>query len=176
MNPVIFLFGGWEPILRILFVGTFGYLALGLLVRLMGKRTLAQMDAFDFVITITLGASFGRILTAENVSLAEAVTTFALLVVLQYVVSWTKLRSPALARVFTARPALLFFRGEFLREAMRREQVTDRDLRSALRQHGIGSFAPVEAIVLEPAGSFTVITKDQAGDGAALQDMAANGG
>ncbi|MBA2244756.1 MAG: DUF421 domain-containing protein [Gemmatimonadetes bacterium] len=171
MEPVTFFFGGWEPILRILVVGTLGYLTLLLLLRLAGKRTLAQMNAFDFVVTVAIGASFGRILTARSVALAEAVAAFTLLVLLQYAFSWLRLRSPTLARVLTAPPALLFFRGEFLRDAMHREQVTELDLRSALREHGIGSFEQVEAIVFEPDGTFAVIPADQAGDGSALREM-----
>ncbi|CAN5815308.1 hypothetical protein BH23GEM7_BH23GEM7_39940 [soil metagenome] len=80
MEPVTFFFGGWEPMLRIVVVGTLGYIALLLLLRLAGKRTLAQMNAFDFVVTVAIGASFGRILTARSVALAEAVAAFTLLV------------------------------------------------------------------------------------------------
>ncbi|HEV2130733.1 MAG TPA: YetF domain-containing protein [Longimicrobiaceae bacterium] len=171
MGPVVFFFGGWEPILRIAVVGTLGYVTLGLLLRLMGKRTLAQMNAFDFIVTVALGAAFGRTLTARSVAFAEAVAAFTLLVILQYAFSWFRLRSPTLARVLTAPPALLFFRGEFLRETMRREQVTELDLRSAIREHGVGSFEQVEAIVFEPDGTFAVIPADQAGDGSALPEM-----
>lgn len=64
MNDVSFLFGGWAPVLRVLVVGTLGYLALVAMLRWSTKRTLVQMSAFDFIITVALGASFGRILTA----------------------------------------------------------------------------------------------------------------
>ncbi len=84
MSDATFFFGGRAPVLRILVVGTFAYGSLITLQRISGKRTLSQMNAFDFLITVALGASFGRILTARNVALAEAVTAFALLMALQF--------------------------------------------------------------------------------------------
>lgn len=72
---VHFFFNGWQPIVRIVVVGTLGYVTLILLLRVSGKRTLAQLNSFDFIITVALGASFGRILTARTVALAEAGTT-----------------------------------------------------------------------------------------------------
>ena len=168
VNDVMFLFGGWEPIARILVVGTLGYVALVLLLRVGEKRTLAQLSAFDFIITVAVGASFGRILTASGVALAEAVTAFALLVTLQFAVSWLQTRSPAFSRLMTAPPTMLFFRGRFLRDAMRLARVTEEELRAVARQHGLGSLERVEAIVLEPNGSFAVIEEGTAGDGSAL--------
>lgn len=171
MSDATFFFGGWEPIVRILVVGTGAYAALVLLLRVTKKRTLAQLNAFDFIITVAIGASFGRILTARDVALAEAVTTFALLVVLQLAVTRLQMLSPAFAKAVTAPPSMLFFRGRFLRDVMRRERVTEGELRSVVRTQGIGSWESVEAIVLEANGRFAVIQKDTAGDGSALADL-----
>jgi uncharacterized membrane protein YcaP (DUF421 family) len=52
--------------------------------------------------------------------------------------------------------------------AMRRERVTEADLRAALREQGHGSFAGVAALVLEPDGQIAVITRELVGDGNAL--------
>lgn len=168
MDNVTFFFGGWEPLLRIVMVGTAAYAALVLILRASGTRTLAQMNAFDFIVTVAIGASFGRILTARGVALSEAVTAFALLVALQYLVTWLKTRSPAFGRAITSPPAMLFYRGEFQREAMRRVRVTETELRTAVRQQGVGSFGEVEAVILESNGSFAVIKSGSAGDGSAL--------
>ena len=62
------------------------------------------MNAFDFFVTVALGASFGRILTARGVALVEAVAAFARLVSLQYAVTWLQVRSPRFARLIIAPP------------------------------------------------------------------------
>ena len=137
MSDVTFFFVGWPAIARILVVGPLAYVALILLLRISGKRTLAQMNAFDFLITVALGASFGRILTARSVALGEALTAFTLLVILQYGVTWLQVRSQRFAHAITAPPTLLYFRGRILHDALRRERLTEAELMSAVRQQGV---------------------------------------
>ena len=171
MDSVTFLFGGWEPIARVIVVGALAYASLVLLLRATGKRTLARMNAFDFIVTVAIGASFGRVLTARNVALAEAVTAFALLIFFQYAITWKRVRSSRFAQAVTAPPALLYFRGRFLQDVMLRERVTESELRIAIREHGVGSFEEVEAVVLESDGRFAVVKSGRAGDGAALEGL-----
>ena len=171
MDNVIFFFGGWEPVARILVVGALAYVSLIMLLRVSGKRTLVQMNAFDFLITVALGASFGRILTARSVALLEAITAFALLVFLQYAVVWLQTRSARFAHAVTSPPTLLYFRGRVLHDALRRERVTEAELRTAIREHGAGSFEEVEAVVLESDGRFAVVKSGNAGDRSALENL-----
>ena len=166
---VRFFFSGWEPIGRILVVAPLSYLALVVLLRVSGKRTLARLNQFDFVITVAIGATFGRIMTARGVPLAEAVAAFATLILLQFAVTSVQLRSPRFARALTAPPTLLYFRGELLHSAMRAQRVTESELLGVARQHGLGSLGEAEAIVMQPDGRFAVIKPGDAGDGSALE-------
>jgi uncharacterized membrane protein YcaP (DUF421 family) len=171
MNPTVFFLDGWEPVGRILVIGTLGYAALVILLRATGKRTLARMNPFDFVITVTLGATFGRVMTASEVGLVELVAAFLVLIGLQYAASLVRLRSPALAAAIDSPPSLLFYRGRFLKDAMRRERVGRSDLETAARVQGLGSFAEVEAIVLESDGRLAVIRSGSVGDGSTLESL-----
>lgn len=171
MSEVVFFFGGWEPIARILVVGTLAYAAMVVLLRSSNKRTLSQMNAFDFIITVALGACFGRILTAKSVALAEAITAFALLVFLQFVVSHLQVRSPRFSRLLTDSPTLLLYRGRVLGDALKRQRITEGELKTALRQKGVGSFDDAEAVVLEPNGNFAVVKRSNAGDGSTLEPL-----
>jgi uncharacterized membrane protein YcaP (DUF421 family) len=168
---ITFFYRGWEPLLRIVVIGTVGYAGLLLLLRASGKRTLSQLSAFDFLITLALGATFGRVMTAQDVPVAELILAFAVLIGLQYVVSWGRVRHERLAGLVSRPPRLLYYRGEFQRQAMRNELVTEAELRSALREHGSASFSDVEAVVLEPNGRVTVIPRGEVGDGSALQPL-----
>ena len=168
MTDVSFFFGGWDAIARVLLVGTLGYAALVLLLRVSGKRTLAQMNAFDFVITVALGAAFGRVITAQEVALAEAVTAFALLIALQVVVGWMQLRSPRFARIVSAPPVLLYYRDNFRQDAMRRSRITRDQVRRAVREEGFGSLEAVEAVILEADGRFSVLRSERMGDRSAM--------
>lgn len=159
-------FDGWEPLVRIAAVGTLMYVALILLLRVSGSRTIASMHAFDFIVTVALGSVFGRALTATSISLAEALAAFLLLIALQYVVARLQVGSSWFARAVTNPPTLLFFRGQFEREGMRRARVTEHELRAVVRKKGHGSLDDVEALVLEASGDVAVITS--IGDGSAL--------
>ncbi len=157
MSDTILFFGGWAPIGRILVVGTAMYLALVVLLRVSGSRTLASMNAFDFIVTVAMGSAFGGALNAKGVALAEAVCAFVLLVGLQYGVAWLQMRSPFISGVVTNPPTLLYFRGAFLPAAMQRERVTEAAVRAAVRKGNLGSMAEIEAIVLESSGDISVI-------------------
>lgn len=172
MNPAAgFFWNGWEPIVRIIMVGSLAYASIVLILRVSGKRTLASMNAFDFIITVALGATFGRILTARQVAAAEAATAFLLLAGLQYVVSWLEVRWPAFAGLVTAQPSLLFYRGRFLEAAMRKERIRREDMLGAIRKNRLSGLSQVEAIVLESDGTLSVVKKQEPADETALESL-----
>jgi hypothetical protein len=88
---------------RIVLIGTLGYTGMLLLMRTAGKRTLSQMSAFDFVITLALGASFGRVMTSQDVPIIEVLAAFATLVGLQYLLSYLRVNYSGL-RGLASRP------------------------------------------------------------------------
>ncbi len=163
MTDVVFFYGGIEPLIRIVVIGSLAYFSLIVLLRISGKRTLAQLNAFDFVITIAIGSTFGRLITAKGVSLAESVTAFFTLIFLQYLVSWLTVRSSAFDNLVTASPSLLYFRGQFLRKTMQQQRITQSQLLAVVRGNKIGSLDAVEAIVMESAGTIAVIKKEPSG-------------
>ena len=168
MTDPQFLWSGWEPILRVLLVGTLGFVWIVLLLRGAGPRTMAKMTPFDFVITVTLGSAFGRALTAKDVSLAELVVTFALLVGLQWVFAAARVRWSGFGRVVDVGPTLLYHRGRPVEQALRRHRFTESDLHSAVRENGLGSLDQAEAVVLQSDGTFAVISHDKMGDGTSV--------
>lgn len=159
MDNVVFFYGGIEPLIRIVVTGSLAYFSLIVLLRISGQRTLVQLNAFDFVITIAIGSTLGRLITAKGVSLAESVTAFFTLIFLQYLVSWLTIRSSTFDNLVTASPSLLYFRGQFLRKAMKKQRVTQEQLLAVVRNNRIGSLEHVEAIVMESAGTIAVIKK-----------------
>ena len=172
MDQIGFFFSGWEPLFRIVTVGTLAYIALVALLRVGHKRCLAQLNTFDFVIVVALGASFGRILTARQVSLAEAVTAFALLLFLQYVISRLQMRSKWFSHAVTAPPSLLYYQGRFLKDEMKRERMTKNELYTVALRNGVGSLDEVDAIVLEANGKFGVVKKQKANTAVLVEEIA----
>ena len=150
-------YNGWSGVLRVLAVGVPAYAALLLLIRLGGKRTLSKFNAFDIIITVAFGSSLSAALLNRNLALAEIITAFALLVLLQFLITWTSVRWDGIDRIVRAEPALLYHRGDFADEAMVRERVTKAEIESAVRSQGYPDVADVTSVVLETDGSLSVI-------------------
>jgi uncharacterized membrane protein YcaP (DUF421 family) len=156
-------FDSWYDLLRILIVGTCGYVGLVLLLRVTGKRTLAKMNAFDFVVTIALGSTLATLLLSSEVSLAEGVFAFVLLCALQYGVAFAALRSKRFERLIKSEPSLLLHRGHTLPGVLKKERVTEEEVLAAVRERGFADLQSVGAVVLETDGSFSVL-----GEGASM--------
>lgn len=152
-------FDSWDSMLHTLVVGLLAYGAMVFLLRVSGKRTLSKWNAFDFIVTIALGSSLATALLSKDTSLAQGVAAFALLIFLQLFITWLSVRSRLVQRIIKAQPTLLLYRGKFREEALRRERVTESEVRAALRTQGISNLEEVDAVVLETDGSFSVIRK-----------------
>lgn len=161
-------FDGWGEVARVLVMGVCAYLALILLLRLTGKRTLSKMNAFDLVVTVAIGSTLATILLSREVSLAEGVTALGLLVFLQYAIAWLSVRSSLVDRLVKAQPRLLFYRGEFLHQALLAERVNEDEVLAAVREQGCPSLDHVEAVILETSGIFSVLRRGADADPSAL--------
>ena len=156
-------FDGWGGLARVALVGVLAYAGLVLLLRISGKRTLSKMNAFDLVVTVALGSTLATILLSSSVALAEGLLAFALLIFLQFAVTWVSVRSRVVRRLVKNEPRLLAYEGEFLHDAMRAERVTEEEVEAAVRQQGIGDLGDVGAAVLETDGSVTVVQRGDLG-------------
>jgi len=153
------LYDDWQSLIRVVVVGAAAYAALIVLLRTSGKRTLAKLNAFDFIVTVALGSTLATVLLSSTVALAEGIMALAVLVGLQYVVAWSSIRSRAVERLVKSEPTLVY-RDGFLHGAMRRQRVTADELRQAARGRGHADLAEVAAIVLETDGSLSVLADE----------------
>ena len=150
-------FNGWFTLLRTAVVGTLAYAALVVFLRVSWKRTLAKMNAFDLVVTVSLGSTLATITLSADVALAQGLLALALLIALQFVMTWSSVRWGWVRRMITGEPSLLLFRGQFLQSALRRTRLTEEEIRAAVRAQGLPAIEQVEAVVLETDGSLSVI-------------------
>jgi uncharacterized membrane protein YcaP (DUF421 family) len=152
-----FLFSDAAALGRTALLGVAAYAALIAILRVSGKRTLSKMNAFDLVVTVALGSSLATILLNKSVTLAEGVLALALLVALQFAITWTSVRIGWVRRIVTGEPTLLARDGRCLPQALRRARVTEDEVLAAVRDAGLASLADAKAVVLETDGSFSVI-------------------
>ena len=149
-------FQDWQGIARTLVVGVLAYASLVAFLRISGKRTLAKLNAFDLVVTVALGSTLSAILVQETVALAEGAAALALLILMQFLVTFFSVRSHGFARAIRAEPTLLVRNGEYCRQAMKRERITEEETLSAVRAGGGRAIADAETMILESDGSISV--------------------
>nr|WP_284048163.1 YetF domain-containing protein [Marinobacter sp. ATCH36] len=143
--------------LRTLIVGVLAYIALVVFLRVSGKRTLSKMNAFDLVVTVALGSTLATVLLSKDVALAEGLLAFALLISLQFAVTWSSVRARWVRKLATGEPLMLLYSGKFLPAALMQARVNEDEVRAAVRSAGIDSLENVHAVILETDGSFSVV-------------------
>jgi uncharacterized membrane protein YcaP (DUF421 family) len=135
------------------------YLLLWLLLRIMGKRELSELTAFELVLLVIIGDVVQQGVTQEDFSITGAFLstgTIAFLIVMTSMIGWRwKKTRPVLEGV----PVVLMRDGETIDEALRLEHVTLEELKEAARQEGIGDLAHVEWCVLERDGRFSFLRR-----------------
>lgn len=154
-------FNTWSDIVRVLVLGIAGYIVLIFFLRVSGKRTLSKLNAFDFVITVALGSTFGSFILSKDVSLSEGLTGLAVLIWLQHMISWLTVRSDFIKGVIRGEPTLVYYNGEYLKDAMKRSRVVESEIEQSVRNEGHANLEDVGAVILETDGSFSIIGRSE---------------
>ena len=162
------VFSSWDAILRLFVVGVPSYFALVLMLRLTGKRTLSQFNAFDFIVTIALGSTLASTLISKQVALVDGILALALLIALQVLVSWTSVRWEGFQAFMKSEPTLLAYDGRPLQAVLRRQRITHEEVLATVRENGLPDLAAAHAVILETNGRMSVIAEEPAGEVGAL--------
>lgn len=160
-DPLVF--DSWAGLARVTIVGIAAYAILIVMLRVSGKRTLSKLNAFDLVVTVALGSTLATILLNDTVPLLEGVLALALLVYLQFAITWLSIRSRRFQSLIKSEPALLVHHGQYLDAALRKQRVTREEIAAALRKSGQSDIRDAWSVVLETDGSMTVVPRREAG-------------
>lgn len=153
------LYQDWAALARTLVVAPLAYVVLLVVVRASGKRALAKLNAFDLVVTVSLGSVLASVAVSSDVSLATGAVTFVLLIGLQYLIALLSVRLRPFQRLVRAEPTLLVRDGQWLKDAMARQRVGRSEVLQVLRGSGLASLEEAAAVVLETDGTLSVITR-----------------
>src|SRR5690625_3315906 len=145
---------------RLIFFTVCTYIALIIRLRSAGKRTLAKMNAFDFLITIGVGSVFAICMMGKTGSLVECIVALALLNGLQFAITWSTVNITALNGVVRSSPTILLYDGEMIERNMKKERVTESEVLASLRKEGVHSISNVRAVVLESNGETSILMSD----------------
>jgi uncharacterized membrane protein YcaP (DUF421 family) len=145
-----------EKILRPVVV----YLVLVVLLRIFGKRELAQLNPFDLVVLLSLSnAVQNAIIGDDNSVTGGLIGAFALLAI-NYLVVRFVFKHRRLDQILEGTPTVLMEHGKIRRDALAKELLTESELLTVAHRQGFARLHDIERCVLEPGGSFFIKAKE----------------
>lgn len=148
-----------QTVLRV--IAAYGLLLLAF--RVLGKRELRKMSAFELVTLLFIPQLFSRSLTRQDYSFTNAVIGSSTLLALVWLTSAVSYRFTRVATLLEGEPAVLIAHGTLRPEAMDRERVTAKELFSEMHRVGLTELRQVQWAILETSGTITIVP--QPGEG-----------
>lgn len=138
------------------------YLFLLLVFRISGKRSLAQMNAFDLVLVLIIGESASQGLTADDFSITTSFVLVTTLILMEKGFALLKQNSKPAEHWLDDLPTVLVENGKPLKDKMKRQEVDEMDVLEAARStQGLERMDQVKYAVLERGGTISVIPMKQ---------------
>jgi uncharacterized membrane protein YcaP (DUF421 family) len=144
------------PILEKLLRPVIVYLVLVLLLRLFGKRELAQLNPFDLVVLLSLSNTVQNAIIGDDNSVTGGLIGAFSLLAINWLVVRVLFRSRKLTKVIEGRATVLVMNGQIDQRALRRESLTREELLDVIHRQGFEDFDQVRRCELEPNGTFYV--------------------
>jgi uncharacterized membrane protein YcaP (DUF421 family) len=144
------------PILEKLARPVIVYLVLVLLLRLFGKRELAQLNPFDLVVLLSLSNTVQNAITGDDNSVTGGVISAFSLLAINWLVVRVLFRSRRLTRAFEGQPSVLIRNGQVNQRALKRESLSREELIEVIHKQGFEGPHQVRSCELEPDGTFYV--------------------
>ena len=156
-----------EKIIRPILV--YFFLIIGL--RLAGKRELAQLNAFDLVVLLTISNTVQNAIIGNDNSVTGGIIGATTLLAVNYVVVRFLYFHEPLDRLIEGEPDVLIDKGELRRDALERELITRAELEEAAHKQGFASLDLIDRAILEPGGSICFLAKTPAPEEARYQEI-----
>ena len=148
-----------ESIIRALAI----YLFLLIIMRISGRRTLAQMTNFDMILVLIISEATQQALLGEDFSMTNAFLVIIALVCADILLSLLKMKFPALNKVVDGVPTILLKDGKPMEDRMKKARVDKEEILVAARTtQGIGTMDEIQYAVLEVDGNISIIPKKSA--------------
>jgi uncharacterized membrane protein YcaP (DUF421 family) len=149
-----------ESVIRALIV----YFFLLLVFRIAGRRTLAEMTTFDFILVLIISETTQEAMIDDDKSLTNAALLILTLVGANITLSVLKYRSGLLDKWIDGRAFLIVENGKCLKDRMARARVDEGDImESARRNHGLKALDEIKYAVLERDGQISIIPREATG-------------
>lgn len=135
------------------------YIIILIVMRLMGKREIGQLQPFELVVAILIADLASIPMADTGIPIQNGIIPILGLLVMDLIISIINMKSIRAREIISGKPTILIYRGKIDEKALRKERFTVNELEERLRGNDIASIGDVEYAILETNGSLSVIPK-----------------
>lgn len=137
------------------------YLIVLIVMRLMGKREIGQLQPFELAISIMIADLASIPMTEIGIPIFNGIIPILGLLVMHLIISVINIKSLKAREIICGKPSILIYRGKINEKALRKERFTINELEERLRGNNVVNLGDVEYAILETSGQVTVIQKPE---------------
>lgn len=137
------------------------YILVLLVMRLMGKREIGQLQPFELAISIMIADLASIPMTDIGIPIFNGIIPILGLLTMHLIISVINLKSMKAREIICGKPSILIYRGKINEEILKKERFTINELEERLRTNNVFNFGDVEYAILETSGQVTVIQKPE---------------
>ena len=135
------------------------YIIVLIVMRLMGKREIGQLQPFELAISIMIADLASIPMTETGIPITRGIIPILGLLVMHLMISIINIKSIRAREVICGKPRILIYRGRIDEQALKKERFTINELEERLRGNNIVNIGDVEYAILETSGQVTVVQK-----------------
>lgn len=137
------------------------YILVLIVMRMMGKREIGQLQPFELAISIMIADLASIPMTDTGIPISNGIIPILGLLVMHLIISMLNMKSIRARAIICGKPTILVYRGKIDEKALRKERFTINELEERLRGNNIFNLGDVEYAILETSGQVTVIQKPE---------------
>ena len=135
------------------------YLIVLVVMRLMGKREIGQLQPFELAISIMIADLASIPMTEIGIPIFNGIVPILGLLVMHLIISLINLKSLKAREIICGKPSILIYRGKIIEQELKKQRFTINELEERLRGNNVFNIGDVEYAILETSGQVTVIQK-----------------
>ena len=135
------------------------YFLVLIVMRLMGKREIGQLQPFELTISIMISDLASIPMADIGIPLINGIVPIISLLLVHLLISFFDMKSTKVREFISGKPSILIYRGKIIEDNLKKERYTINDLEEKLRDSNVMSLCDVEHAILETNGNITIIQK-----------------
>lgn len=137
------------------------YILVLIVMRLMGKREIGQLQPFELAISIMIADLASTPMADAGIPISNGIIPILALLVMHLIISMFNIKSIRAREILCGKPSILIYRGRIDEKMLRKERFTINELEERLRGNNVVNIGDVEYAILETSGQITVIQKPE---------------